>query len=294
MPDLRDALRNFKRKFKFFVGIDSDGCAFPTMEIKQKQCFHPEIMNQWNLWSIEKELRMVAEWVNLYSVYRGINRFPALQKSFDYLREMPEVKAKGVAIPDTTGIKKFIASGIPMGNDTLKEWVKDHPEVSLWLKWSLAVNENVARTVKNVPPFKFVRECLEKIRKTADVIVVSATPLEALKREWEEHGLDKYVEIIAGQEMGSKAEHLQFCTKGRYEKNHVLMIGDAPGDFKAARANDALFFPVNPGYEEKSWERFYKEAFDKFISGTYAGDYEKKLIDEFNKLLPDTPHWIKK
>ena len=291
MADMREQLKNFKPKFKYFVGIDSDGCAFDTMEIKQKKCFHPQIMDEWNLWGIEKELRMVAEWVNLYSKFRGINRFPALQKSFDYLREMPEVQAKGVEVPETDGIKKFIDSGIPMGNDTLADWVKDHPEVDRWLKWSLAVNENVTRIVKNIPPFKFVRESLEKIKPVADSIVVSATPLEALTREWKEHGIDKYVELICGQEMGSKKEHLDSCTKGRYEKNHVLMIGDAPGDLNAARANDALFFPVNPGHEEKSWQRFHDEAFDRFMNGRYAGDYEAKLIEEFDALLPAEPHW---
>ena len=69
------------------------------------------------------------------------------------------------------------------------------------------------------------------------------------------------------------------------------MIGDAPGDMKAARANNALFYPINPGDEDISWERFYNEAFDKFINGTYAGDYEKSLIDEFDKYLPSIPPW---
>ena len=45
------------------------------------------------------------------------------------------------------------------------------------------------------------------------------------------------------------------------------MIGDAPGDLKAARANDALFFPINPGHEDESWERFYEEAVHKFLAG---------------------------
>jgi phosphoglycolate phosphatase-like HAD superfamily hydrolase len=69
------------------------------------------------------------------------------------------------------------------------------------------------------------------------------------------------------------------------------MIGDAPGDMKAARANDALFYPINPGHEDESWERFYKEAFGKFIAGEYEGAYEAKLIEEFEKLLPDIPPW---
>jgi phosphoglycolate phosphatase-like HAD superfamily hydrolase len=94
--------------------------------------------------------------------------------------------------------------------------------------------------------------------------------------------------------MGTKAQHLEYATKGRYEKDRVLMVGDAPGDMKAAKANNALFYPINPGHEEDSWKRFYEEAFDKFLSGKYAGDYEKQLIAEFDKHLPENPPWLKK
>jgi hypothetical protein len=69
------------------------------------------------------------------------------------------------------------------------------------------------------------------------------------------------------------------------------MIGDAEGDLKAARENHALFFPTNPGHEEESWKLFVDEAMDAFLKGTYAGDYEKKLIDKFLSYLPETPPW---
>jgi phosphoglycolate phosphatase-like HAD superfamily hydrolase len=136
-----------------------------------------------------------------------------------------------------------------------------------------------------------VRESLQKIGKSADVIVCSATPNEALQREWEEHDIAKYVSVIAGQEMGKKAQHLDYATTGKYGQNRVLMIGDAPGDFKAARTNNALFYPVNPGNETESWKRFHDEAFDKFINNEYAGAYEDKVIAEFDSYLPELPPW---
>jgi hypothetical protein len=71
------------------------------------------------------------------------------------------------------------------------------------------------------------------------------------------------------------------------------MIGDAPGDLKAARKNNTLFYPINPGHEERSWQRFYEEGLDKFIQGEYAGSYEKQLIAEFDRYLPSTPPWKK-
>ena len=120
---------------------------------------------------------------------------------------------------------------------------------------------------------------------------ISQTPADALKREWAEHGLDKFVKIIAGQEMGTKTEHLKFAAKDKYPPTKILMIGDAPGDFKAAKSNGALFFPIVPGNEEASWERLYKEGLDRVFGGTYAGDYEAKLVKEFDASLPENPHW---
>ena len=69
------------------------------------------------------------------------------------------------------------------------------------------------------------------------------------------------------------------------------MIGDAPGDHRAAEANNCLFYPINPGAEEASWQRFHDEAIDKFLNGTFAGDYQQQLLDEFDRYLPETPEW---
>jgi len=136
-----------------------------------------------------------------------------------------------------------------------------------------------------------VRECLDKINQKADAMCISQTPAEALKREWAEHGIDKFVKMIAGQEMGTKTEHLKFAAVGKYTPEKILMIGDAPGDFKAARSNGALFFPINPANEEASWERLYKEGLDRFFGGTYAGEYEASLVKAFDACLPEKPSW---
>jgi phosphoglycolate phosphatase-like HAD superfamily hydrolase len=123
----------------------------------------------------------------------------------------------------------------------------------------------------------------------ADLLVVSATPNEALAAEWREHDLAKYVRAIYGQEYGSKKEVLAVAK--RYPANQTLMIGDAPGDHKAAVANDALFFPINPGHEEASWRRLFEEGIDRFFGRTFVGDYQLQLLDEFNRLLPEHPPW---
>ena len=90
-----------------------------------------------------------------------------------------------------------------------------------------------------------VRETLEKINQTADAMCISQTPVDALEREWEEHDIRDSVSIIAGQERGTKVQHIEMAAKGKYPSEKILMIGDS-GDRKAAKANGALFYPINP------------------------------------------------
>jgi phosphoglycolate phosphatase-like HAD superfamily hydrolase len=263
------------------------------MEIKHKECFTPNIIKHWGLQAVSKYAREASEFVNLYSKWRGVNRWPALIKVFDLLRERPEVQRRKAAIPEAPSIRDFISSGLPLSNESLAWLVQeaDDDELRRALAWSNAVNATIADMVHGVPPFPYVRESLERIVQQADAIVVSQTPVEALVREWQEHEIDGLVKVIAGQEMGTKSEHIRWASQGRYADDKKLMIGDAPGDLKAARDNGALFYPINPGHEEESWQRFYEEAFDRFIAGTYGGAYEAELIEAFEVALPSVPPW---
>ena len=292
-PDYARPLADLTRRHEFFVGIDSDGCAFDTMEIKHKECFTPVIVKYWDLQAVSKYAREAEEFVNLYSKWRGINRWPALVMVFDLLRERPEVIRRGVTPPAAPRLREFIASGGALSNESLRDLVDrtGDPEYARALAWSEGVNAAIADMVHGVPPFRYVRESLEMLQTKADMIVVSATPGEALVREWTEHDIARYMQLICGQEMGKKSEHIRYGAGGHYRLDRILMIGDAPGDMKAARDNHALFYPINPGYEDQSWERFYREGIGRFLAGTYAGDYEADLIKAFEALLPDTPPW---
>ncbi|MFV0443683.1 MAG: HAD family hydrolase, partial [Planctomycetaceae bacterium] len=50
-------LSQFKKQHDFLVGIDSDGCAFDSMEIKHKECFIPAFINHMHLQAISKYAR---------------------------------------------------------------------------------------------------------------------------------------------------------------------------------------------------------------------------------------------
>ncbi len=291
--DPQAPLKQFQPKHEFFVGIDSDGCAFDTMEIKHKECFIPNIIKHWDLQPVSKYAREAAEFVNLYSKWRGINRWPALLMVFDLLAERPEVQRRRAKLPEVPTLRKWAETEKALANPALKAAIEKSgdPVLKQALAWSEAVNASIEDMVHGVPPFPFVRESLQALADRADIIVVSATPGEALRREWAEHDIARYAAVIAGQEMGSKADHLKLAAGGKYPSDHVLMVGDAPGDFKAARANGFFFLPINPGSEDASWQLFYEQAMCRFLSGAYAGEYEAGLIKEFEALLPDTPPW---
>ena len=279
------------RKREFFVGIDSDGCAFDTMELKHKECFIPATVNFYDLQGVSKYAREAAEFVNLYSTSRGINRFPALVEALRWCKRRPEVIARGVQIEIPESLCRWIERETKLGNPALKAKADETGDAELKkaLEWSETVNRSIAGMVRGVPPFPNVRESLERLEGKADMLVVSATPNEALKAEWAEHGIDRFVEAICGQEAGTKRETL--TNAARYDANHSLMVGDAPGDYKAAVANDCLFFPINPGSEEASWKRFVEEGVDRFLDLRFAGDYQQALLDEFKTYLPEKPPW---
>ena len=286
---------DYKPQHDFLIGIDSDGCAFDTMELKHKECFVPNTIKYWNLQGVSKYAREAFEFVNLYSKSRGINRFPALIETLQWLQRRPEVKQRCVKIDIPQSLIDWVARETKLGNPALKEEVErtSDPALKQTLEWSLAINKTVDFIVdKGVPPFPFVRESLEKMKGKADVLVVSATPQEALVREWEEQNIVQYVAAICGQEIGTKKESLQRAQQvGKYGEDRMLMVGDAPGDHNAAVANGALFFPINPGAEEQSWQRLYAEGLDRFFAGTFAGKYQQELLDEFNRYLPSEPPW---
>jgi phosphoglycolate phosphatase-like HAD superfamily hydrolase len=275
----------------FLVGIDSDGCVFDSMEIKHKECFIPNFINHYGLQGVSKFAREAAEFVNLYSKSRGVNRFPALIEQLDWLRRRPEVKSRGINVAQPQGLIEWIERESKLGNPALEKAVAEtgHEDLKQALAWSKAVNQAIADMVRCVPPFPYVRQTLERFAGRADMIVCSQTPCAALEAEWKEHDLAQYVVAICGQEVASKKEALRAASQ--YGPNHTLMIGDAPGDFNAAVANNCLFFPINPGAEESSWRRLFDEGIARFFEGSFAGEYQQQLLDEFDAFLPERPPW---
>ena len=86
-PAAAQVLIDFVPTTAFFVGIDSDGCAFDAMDIKHQECFTPTTIKHWNLQAASTLARETAIFVNLGSTTRGQNRWIALARVFELLAQ---------------------------------------------------------------------------------------------------------------------------------------------------------------------------------------------------------------
>lgn len=276
-------LNNFKPQKKFFIGIDSDGTAFDSMTIKHTDSFIPMIFKIWGMEDKKDEICELEEFINLYSKLRGINRFPGLLLLFK------ELKKRVVFDRDLTAFDEFCGSGVKMSNASLAEFIKSHNDELLKevLDWSRGADELFSKGTESLKPFASVAKALEKASEFADIVIVSSASAEGLKVDWERGGILKYVTCLCGQEAGSKKEQLKAAAHGNYDADKILMMGDAIGDMDAASAVGAHFYPIIPKCENECWDKFTDEAFKMFIEGKYCGEYEKSIIESFEKGLPD-------
>ena len=87
----------------------------------------------------------------------------------------------------------------------------------------------------------------------------------------------------------SDLTHDNELLKKGYQTDHVLMVGDAPGDRSAARNNGVLYYPILVKKETYSWKRLQEEGMNRFLTGTFKGEYERQLEQEFeDNLTPKT------
>lgn len=266
----------------FFIGIDSDGTVFDSMTVKHCNAFIPTAIKVWNLQHCREAVTDICKRINLYSRLRGINRFPGLLRMFEDMREA------GIATPDFAPLEKFVDSGYGFSNSGLERYMAEREKsdflktVLLWSRESDALFEKEA---EGMMPFKFVSECLSKAYQYADIVVVSSASAKGLLKDWAAADILKYTAQVFGQETGSKKEQLKYAASGRYDEGKILMIGDAPGDYDAAKSIDALFFPIIPLDEEASWENFSAVGLDRFINGEYTSEYQNERLNRFNEML---------
>ena len=285
-----DDLKKFKPKFNFFIGLDSDGTVFDSMNYKHNNCFIGPLIKVFNLIDIEDDVINVWKHINLYSKKRGINRFEALFHFFEVLKKTNKEKIKNFYFPNLNLLNNWTKSGqLLTDNFLLQSLVNleddEKNEIKRVIFWSEEVNKNVKSMAVDLPLISNALNSIKFLSKYADIIVISNTPSKTLNREWRQKNLHSNVSLICGQETGSKYNVLKAVTRGKYDNSKVLMIGDSPSDLIAAKKNNVLFFPIIPLKEEDSWSFFISKAASSFFSLQYQDTIQEKKILEFKSSL---------
>lgn len=270
------AFDTFEKKKDFIVCIDSDGCAMDTMNIKHIRCFGPCMIAEWDLQQWQDEILDSWNKVNLYTMTRGINRFKGLATA------LAEVNEKYKRIDGVEALVEWVKDAPELSNNAVEKMISVNTIFEKALNWSKAVNESIEKLPQEeIKPFAGVEDAMKKIHEQCDIAVVSSANPEAVKAEWERFHLMEHVDLVCAQDMGTKAFCIGEILKKGYELSHVLMCGDAVGDMQAAASNGVLYYPICVNHENESWANITKEPFEKFIEGSYAGEFQDGVIKKF-------------
>lgn len=275
-------LEGFVKRKDFLIGIDSDGCAMDTMDCKHILCFGPCLIPVWELepWK-EWVLRRWNE-INLYTMTRGINRFKGLAII------LKEIDAQWKKIPGADEFDRWTREAAELSNTSVHAmWEQTgNPVFAKALEWSTTVNQKIGTIpADQKKAFSGVKEALMAACEFADIAVVSSANYQAVVEEWKSQGLLDAVDILLSQDSGSKEECIRILLEKGYERSHVLMVGDAPGDHQAAANNGVCFFPILVKKETASWKEFVETPIQKLKAGEYCGAYQERKIREFKENL---------
>lgn len=271
----------YRKEKEYLICIDSDGCAMDTMNSKHFQCFGPEWIRQFGLEEIEEEALEYWNRINLFTKTRGINRFKGLVKGLEWAKE------RGYEIPGLEEFAGWTKETKELSNPALlAECQKEkNPCMEDALLWSIHVNLAIQNMEGEDGPFENVREVMETLSDLADLAAVSSANGQAVEEEWTKYGLKSCCKVLLSQEAGTKAECIRRLLEKGYDKKKTIMVGDALGDYEAARQNGIWFYPIVVNREAESWERLGREAFLRLQEGTFDTKYQEELCLEFERAL---------
>lgn len=266
-------LQHFTPAKAWLVCVDSDGCAMDTMDIKHFRCFGPCTVEEWNLQKWEKPILERWNEINLYSMTRGVNRFKGLAMA------LTEINRTYCPIAGVEELAQWVQSAPELSNRAVEQAAATAkgPCLAKALSWSQKVNAAInALPESEKNPFPGAAEGLEAAHAVADVAVVSSANREAVEEEWARCGLLDKVDVVCCQDTGSKADCIAALLGKGYAPDHVVMVGDAPGDKTAAEKNGVWFYPILVRHEAESWRELASEGLERFRQDDFAPYAETK------------------
>lgn len=270
-----------KKEHDFLICFDSDGTVMDTMTIKHEKCFGPAFVKVFDIRSHEQEI--IDHWseINLYTKDRGMNRFLGLKEIIEFTENF------GYEFKGKEYFNSWLQTTSRYSVDAIREVLDENDTESVLYKavvWSNEVNAMI-KTMPEPKPFDGVCEYIAKLSQKADLVGVSSAPKEAVYSEWKNVGIFDYFKLVACQDFGKKGDIIKRLLECGYDKDKVIMLGDATGDKNAADKNGVLFYPLVAKQENEYWKLFIETYAKKFFNGTYKGECQKELENKFFEVL---------
>lgn len=249
--------------------VDSDGCAINTMTFKHEVFMAPIAYEKFNLESVIDREDFMQDWmhVNLYTNFRGANRFKSLVNMLDRIGYPANYNA----------LSKWVNEASQLSMTSLRQEIdKVGPDPSLVtaLEWSQACNDGIhSYESEDYRAFDGVKESLAALAPHGPLYVVSTANKPNISAEWRDNDLDQYVSDYYCQEAGPKYDTLKGLVEAGNDSDYIIMIGDSPGDLEAAERAGVQFYPILVGQESQSWAHFVDQELENFLQGDYDSAY---------------------
>lgn len=266
-----------ERHADYLLCFDSDGTIMDTMTVKHRRAFAPAFIEEFGISHHAQEI--TDHWLkeNLYTKTRGMNRFQGLDEILRFSEGL------GYSFPGREEFSSWVNSTPTFSMDLLQIEMESHPENLVFAKaysWSKKVNALIALLPPS-HPFDGVKEVLRQLRG-CDLLGVSSANAKAVKEEWEKEGIYSLFMGVMTQEDGTKSEIIAKALTLGYDPSRVVMVGDALGDYQAAKKNRVSFYPIFPKKEAESWRRFIDEVYVPLTKGEYE---ETPYVNAFLEAL---------
>lgn len=239
--------------------IDSDGCVFDNMRWKHENAFLSALLDVFELHDQKDLTKKLWLEINLYSETRGTNRFSAIANFLNRTWKDRRNGTPHVLPGNPEDFVKFVQNPANCNAESIRRRLAkndNEPYFDRVLRWHAEVNRRIKESGVIPEPFSGAKEALQLMAKIGEVHIVSLSPKSLLIAEWSKAGLMPYVTEILGQECGSKSKQVWHAKRGR--DINTLLVGDAPGDERAAILANCAFFPTIPSRETESWKELHR------------------------------------
>ncbi|AMB99108.1 hypothetical protein AWM75_03420 [Aerococcus urinaehominis] len=258
--------------------VDSDGCTINTMVFKHEVFMAPNAIRIFNLSQYVDDIDgFLADWsqINLYSPLRGANRFVALTTML-----------KRAGYPDMENLLAWVDQSGQLSMDSLAQAIETYQSDDLKkaYQWSMETNQGIADYhADDYKAFVGARAGLKALSQVGQVYAVSTSSQKTIQAEWVENQLDEFTDAYYCQETGSKPATVQMLLDQGNDVSDILLLGDSPGDLRAAESKGIAFYPILVGRETESWAHFLDYALEAFLNGSYdQARYTRAFKDNLN------------